>query len=125
LRQRKLSISTFLIQVLGLGLIIKVFLWVIGSKVFDNESIHIPWLDYGLIVVVLLLVIRIIYVLVKTGLRSKRASMKDETTTEIQTVPATCVVCNKQVSERVEEYCKQHSNRFGGQVYCYDHQLGK
>jgi len=93
--------------------------------VFDKESIRIPWLDYGLIVVVLLLVIRIIYVLIKTGLFSKRVSIMDETASEIQTVSGTCVVCNKEVSERVKEYCKQHSNRFGGQVYCYDHQRGK
>ncbi len=34
----------------------------------------------------------------------------------------TCITCGKQVSEKVREYCLSHQERFGGRVYCYDHQ---
>jgi restriction system protein len=43
-----------------------------------------------------------------------------ETTLE----PATCVICSATVSEKVRDYCIQHSERFGGSIYCFKHQRG-
>jgi restriction system protein len=36
--------------------------------------------------------------------------------------PATCVTCGATVSEKVRLYCEQHSERFGGRIYCFKHQ---
>lgn len=33
-----------------------------------------------------------------------------------------CATCGKTVAPQVSNYCLTHSERFGGQVYCYDHQ---
>lgn len=41
---------------------------------------------------------------------------------EENAVPATCVICAVTVSERVRDYCLQHSERFGGRIYCFKHQ---
>jgi restriction system protein len=38
--------------------------------------------------------------------------------------PATCVTCGATVSEKVRAYCEQHSERFGGRIYCFKHQRG-
>ncbi|MDD4803271.1 MAG: hypothetical protein PHF24_10115 [Syntrophomonas sp.] len=35
-----------------------------------------------------------------------------------------CVVCNVLVSEKVKQYCLDHNARFGGKVYCFQHQKG-
>ena len=35
-----------------------------------------------------------------------------------------CVVCGKHVSPRVRQYCLDRKPRFGGRVFCYDHQKG-
>ncbi len=37
------------------------------------------------------------------------------------TAPATCVTCGATVSEKVRAYCDQHSERFGGGIYCFKH----
>jgi restriction system protein len=37
---------------------------------------------------------------------------------------ATCVTCGVPVSQKVRDYCEQHSQRFGGRVYCFKHQRG-
>ncbi len=37
---------------------------------------------------------------------------------------ATCVTCGATVSEKVRAYCEQHSERFGGRIYCFKHQRG-
>jgi restriction system protein len=34
----------------------------------------------------------------------------------------TCVTCRKQVTKGIREYCLDQPQRFGGQVYCMDHQ---
>jgi restriction system protein len=34
----------------------------------------------------------------------------------------TCVICGKSVTEKVKQYCLANQNRFGGNIYCYDHQ---
>ena len=36
-----------------------------------------------------------------------------------------CAVCGKKVSEKVKQYCLENSKRFGGSVYCYEHQREK
>jgi restriction system protein len=33
-----------------------------------------------------------------------------------------CAVCRVAVSAKVREYCRTHSKRFGGRIYCFDHQ---
>jgi restriction system protein len=35
---------------------------------------------------------------------------------------AVCTMCGKPVSEKVKDYCLNHQKRFGGKIYCYDHQ---
>lgn len=34
----------------------------------------------------------------------------------------TCALCGKPVSEKVMQYCLAHQKRFGGEIYCYEHQ---
>lgn len=36
--------------------------------------------------------------------------------------PVTCVICGVTVSEKVRDYCLEHSTRFGGRIYCFKHQ---
>lgn len=33
-----------------------------------------------------------------------------------------CVVCGKSVSDKVAQFCRSHPDRFGGKIYCFDHQ---
>lgn len=40
------------------------------------------------------------------------------------TAPSTCTTCGVAVSEKVRDYCEQHSERFGGRIYCFKHQRG-
>lgn len=35
-----------------------------------------------------------------------------------------CVICGQTVSEKVRQYCLDHEERFGGQIYCFQHQKG-
>ena len=35
-----------------------------------------------------------------------------------------CVVCGQPVSQKVKQYCLDHSERFGGKIYCFQHQKG-
>lgn len=35
-----------------------------------------------------------------------------------------CVVCGVEVSAKVRDYCISHSRRFGGRIYCFQHQRG-
>lgn len=57
---------------------------------------------------------------------------KSKVAANIETSPADvqspdqnlCAVCGKKVSERVRQYCLTDFKRFGGQVYCYEHQRG-
>lgn len=55
------------------------------------------------------------------------AVMQLPTTTAVTVTtaqPATCVTCGATVSEKVRAYCEQHSERFGGRIYCFGHQRG-
>ena len=36
----------------------------------------------------------------------------------------TCALCGKPVSEKVMKFCLSHKARFGGKVYCFEHQRG-
>jgi restriction system protein len=40
----------------------------------------------------------------------------------LDTPENTCALCGKAVSEKVVQYCLAYQERFGGKVYCYDHQ---
>lgn len=35
---------------------------------------------------------------------------------------ATCVICNKEVTDKVKEFCLQNNKRFNGKIYCFEHQ---
>lgn len=44
---------------------------------------------------------------------------------EVEELPGnTCVICGEAVSEKVKQYCLTHSERFGGKIYCFEHQKG-
>jgi len=51
-------------------------------------------------------------------------SPEDTAATEpLATAPVpVCLVCSMPVSERVRHYCEMNRARFGGQIYCYEHQ---
>ena len=36
-----------------------------------------------------------------------------------------CAICGKRVTEKVKQYCLSNPQRFGGKVYCYEHQKNK
>lgn len=36
-----------------------------------------------------------------------------------------CIICGKPVSEKVKQYCLSNPKRFGGRIYCFDHQKQK
>ena len=38
------------------------------------------------------------------------------------TTSKTCRTCGKVVSDKVWQYCQEHSERFGGHIYCFEHQ---
>ena len=37
-------------------------------------------------------------------------------------VAPTCATCGVRVSDKVQQYCAAHPERFGGAVYCFEHQ---
>lgn len=44
---------------------------------------------------------------------------------EVVEIPSnTCVICGVEVSEKVKQYCLNNSKRFGGKIYCFQHQKG-
>jgi restriction system protein len=49
-------------------------------------------------------------------------SEPEEPTTQPVDDRAFCARCGAPVSERVRDYCRSHRIRFGGLVYCYEHQ---
>lgn len=40
----------------------------------------------------------------------------------LASVSPTCATCGVQVSEKVQQYCTAHSERFSGAIYCFEHQ---
>lgn len=69
-----------------------------------NELLHIPKADVG----------------------SIPTPSKVDVSTERGSGPAgadaLCAICGNAVSEKVRDYCRDHADRFNGQVYCYEHQ---
>lgn len=62
-----------------------------------------------------------------TGRQEDDAVAKTAAGTEgIETVntPDCCAVCGQTVSPRVKQYCLDHKERFGGKIYCFQHQKG-
>lgn len=53
-----------------------------------------------------------------------RSTITPETVIEQAVAPPTCVTCGVAVSDKVRDYCEQHSQRFGGRIYCFKHQRG-
>lgn len=47
------------------------------------------------------------------------------TTMEVEEIAGdACVICGEVVSEKVKQYCITNSERFGGRIYCFQHQKG-
>ena len=40
----------------------------------------------------------------------------------LASVAANCATCGVRVSEKVQQYCVGHSERFSGSIYCFEHQ---
>ena len=40
----------------------------------------------------------------------------------LTSVSPACATCGVQVSEKVQQYCTAHSERFSGAIYCFEHQ---
>ena len=38
--------------------------------------------------------------------------------------PNVCAICGKSVSQKVTQFCLLHEQKFGGKIYCYEHQRG-
>ena len=53
---------------------------------------------------------------------STSATNVEPTPAEASAAPAHCVACGAVVSAKVRDYCLARPARFGGRVYCYDHQ---
>jgi restriction system protein len=48
----------------------------------------------------------------------------DQTPQKEEAFNNTCVICGEVVSEKVRKYCLDNAERFGGKVYCFQHQKG-
>lgn len=55
----------------------------------------------------------------------KEASLEAEVAAAIESDQNKCVVCNKPVSEKVKQYCSNNHEKFGGKIYCYEHQKNR
>lgn len=127
MKRKKLTISTFLFSALGLIVMFKIFNYVIEHFVFQvtGESglkVDESDLNIAFVIVVVLLLIRISYVIVKHKIVSANKVQHVNIKVEETTAPFDCAECGKKVSEKVRDYCLERPNKFAGQVYCYDHQ---
>jgi hypothetical protein len=123
-RRNRQSISSFLISVLGMLCLLKVFVWVVETKVL-HTPIKIPFLNYGIIIVIVLLLLRVSFVLIKNKTRKSNHIVQDsgnDSTVYINKSAFQCADCGKKVSEKVRIYCLERPNKFNNQVFCYDHQ---
>ncbi|MCR8633908.1 hypothetical protein [Paenibacillus radicis (ex Xue et al. 2023)] len=123
-RRSKRSISTFLVSALGMLCMLKAFVWVLETKVL-NTPIEIPFLNYGIMIAVALLLIRVSFVLLKHKARKSKVDVQEigngaTTPNDIGTFH--CADCGKKVSEKVRSYCLERPNKFNNQVFCYEHQ---
>lgn len=123
-RRKKLSISMLLVEGLGLVVMLKAFVWIIGHNVMKSPF-TVPELDYALFGLGMLLVLRVGYVLLKAKVFSKRISAQSGKLNQLSEPlldEHVCALCGKPVSAKVLSYCKANSQRFQGKIYCYDHQ---
>lgn len=123
-RRSKQSISTFLVSALGMLCTLKAFVWVLETKVL-NTPIEIPFLNYGIIIATMLLLLRVVFVLLKYRARKAIRDVQEEGNgftlpNDISTFH--CADCGKSVSEKVRNYCLERPNKFNNQVFCYEHQ---
>lgn len=127
MKRKKLTISTFLVSALGLLVMLKVFIYVTEHFVFqttgeDGLKVDESDLNIAFVVVVVLLLIRISYVIVKHRIVRANQVQHINVVVEESVESFVCVECGKRVSEKVREYCLERPNKFAGRVYCYDHQ---
>ncbi|MGG1553284.1 hypothetical protein [Paenibacillus ferrarius] len=123
-RRNKQSISTFLVSAVGMLCTLKVFVWVMETKVL-HTPIEIPFLNYGIIIGVVLLVLRITSVLIMNNVRkSKRYATEaaNAISVPLDVDAFYCASCGNKVSEKVRNYCLERPNKFNNQVFCYEHQ---
>lgn len=121
-RRGKQSISTFIVSALGLLCTLKAFVWVLETKVL-NTPIEVPFLNYGIIIAIVLLLLRVSFVLIKNKARKSNYDVQ-EVGNEF-TVPNDtfhCADCGNKVSEKVRNYCLDRPNKFNNQVFCFEHQ---
>lgn len=123
-RRGKQSISTFLVSALGMLCTLKAFVWVLETKVL-NTPIEIPFLNYGIIIAIVLLLLRVIFVLLKYRVRKANRDVQElgngfNVPKDIRTFH--CAQCGKKVSEKVRNYCLEKPDKFKNQVLCYEHQ---
>ena len=118
------SITGFLISVLGVLFLLKAFSWIMGSRVLQTK-IDVPYLDYALIVVIVLLVVRIVFVLLKFK-ANKVTTINDKITSSENIFVSHdnfhCAECGKKVSEKVRNYCLERPGKFKNKILCYNHQ---
>jgi restriction system protein len=57
-----------------------------------------------------------------TDLNTAGMDIPPNPTVKNPTNGAVCTLCGKPVSEKVKDYCLNHQKRFGGKIFCYDHQ---
>ncbi len=60
----------------------------------------------------------------KPSAGSQEIDAVEETAAGLETAnaPDCCVVCGQAVSPKVKQYCLDHEERFGGKIYCFQHQ---
>ncbi|WP_090824830.1 hypothetical protein [Paenibacillus sp. yr247] len=127
MKRKKLTISTFLFSALGLIVMFKIFIYVIEHFVFqvtgeNGLKVDESDLNIAFVIVVVLLLIRISYVIVKDKMVSANKVKYTNINVEETSESFACAECGKKVSEKVRDYCLERQNKFAGQVYCYDHQ---
>jgi len=59
--------------------------------------------------------------LISEILRTPDASAESASTAQ-QSGFAVCAICGCALSQKVRDYCAEHRDRFGGNVYCFEHQ---
>jgi hypothetical protein len=121
-RRSKQSISTFLVSALGMLCALKAFVWVLETKAL-NVPIEIPFLDYGIMIAIVLLVSRVSVVLIKSKVgKAKRVPQELDNSFNASKATFHCATCGNRVSEKVRNFCLERPNKFNNQVFCYEHQ---
>jgi restriction system protein len=55
----------------------------------------------------------------------KEGPIVAETAAAIEDDQEMCAFCGKTVSEKVKQYCLMNQEKFGGKIYCYEHQKNR